>query len=233
MSVRSKGTQDRNWEGCKLHSPERHISSETAYVKPISCHAYDLGGRLSARTWELGPHEWDVLFPDAVSLAVWNQNCNGWTYVSKSCFAGRVGKTSLVLRYVDNVFSDKQVATVQASYLTKRLTVDGESVTLSIWVQFPHLSFTMAIPVAWTSVVQKSMMEMSCCTITICNVFFSLTMCEGVEPPILSMMVLAKSVVQRWGLWVESGADVCNLYSNVSTPVRGSSLLHYRILLLF
>ncbi|CAK9193605.1 unnamed protein product [Sphagnum jensenii] len=46
---------------------------------------------------------------------------------------GRVGKTSLVLRYVDNVFSDKQVATVQASYLTKRLTVDGESVTLSIW----------------------------------------------------------------------------------------------------
>jgi hypothetical protein len=46
-------------------------------------------------------------------------------------------------------------------------------------------------------------------------------------------MVLAKSVVQRWGLWVESGADVCNLYSNVSTPVRGSSLLHYRILLLF
>ncbi|KAH9540197.1 hypothetical protein CY35_15G098700 [Sphagnum magellanicum] len=46
---------------------------------------------------------------------------------------GRVGKTSLVLRYVENVFSDKQVATVQASYLTKRLTVDGQSVTLSIW----------------------------------------------------------------------------------------------------
>jgi Ras-related protein Rab-21 len=51
----------------------------------------------------------------------------------KLCFAGRVGKTSLVLRYVENVFSDKQVATVQASYLTKRLTVDGQSVTLSIW----------------------------------------------------------------------------------------------------
>jgi GTPase SAR1 family protein len=47
-----------------------------------------------------------------------------------------VGKTSLVLRYVENVFSDKQVATVQASYLTKRLTVDGQSVTLSIWVRF-------------------------------------------------------------------------------------------------
>ncbi|TVU18861.1 hypothetical protein EJB05_34976 [Eragrostis curvula] len=37
---------------------------------------------------------------------------------------GRVGKTSLVLRYVNDVFSDKQEATVQASYLTKRLVVE-------------------------------------------------------------------------------------------------------------
>ncbi|CAN6333477.1 unnamed protein product [Urochloa humidicola] len=46
---------------------------------------------------------------------------------------GRVGKTSLVLRYVNNVFSDKQEATVQASYLTKRLVVEGVPITLSIW----------------------------------------------------------------------------------------------------
>jgi Ras-related protein Rab-21 len=46
---------------------------------------------------------------------------------------GRVGKTSLVLRYVDNVFSDSQTATVQASYLTKRLNINGVVVTLSIW----------------------------------------------------------------------------------------------------
>jgi hypothetical protein len=32
---------------------------------------------------------------------------------------GRVEKTSLVLWYVNNVFSDKQEAIVQASYLTK------------------------------------------------------------------------------------------------------------------
>ncbi|GJN14095.1 hypothetical protein PR202_gb00877 [Eleusine coracana subsp. coracana] len=38
---------------------------------------------------------------------------------------GPVGKTSLVLRYVNNVFSDKQEATVQASYLTKRLVVEA------------------------------------------------------------------------------------------------------------
>ncbi|CAD6272380.1 unnamed protein product [Miscanthus lutarioriparius] len=46
---------------------------------------------------------------------------------------GRVGKTSLVLRYVNNVFSDKQEATVQASYLTKHLVVEGVPITLSIW----------------------------------------------------------------------------------------------------
>nr|CAB3465594.1 unnamed protein product [Digitaria exilis] len=46
---------------------------------------------------------------------------------------GRVGKTSLVLRYVNNIFSDKQEATVQASYLTKRLAVEGVPITLSIW----------------------------------------------------------------------------------------------------
>ncbi|XP_010264490.1 PREDICTED: ras-related protein Rab-21-like [Nelumbo nucifera] len=46
---------------------------------------------------------------------------------------GRVGKTSLVLRYVNNVFSEKQEATVQASYLTKRLVVEGVPITLAIW----------------------------------------------------------------------------------------------------
>eukprot|EP01018_Ginkgo_biloba_P000971 Gb_11893 [translate_table: standard] len=46
---------------------------------------------------------------------------------------GRVGKTSLVLRYVNNIFSDKQTATVQASYLTKRLNINGVVVTLAIW----------------------------------------------------------------------------------------------------
>ncbi|RRT55550.1 hypothetical protein B296_00028352 [Ensete ventricosum] len=48
-------------------------------------------------------------------------------------FAGRVGKTSLVLRYVNNVFSEKQETTVQASYLTKRLVIGGVPITLSIW----------------------------------------------------------------------------------------------------
>ncbi|XP_026388949.1 ras-related protein Rab-21-like [Papaver somniferum] len=46
---------------------------------------------------------------------------------------GRVGKTSLVLRYVNNVFNDQQQATVQASFLTKRILIQGLPITLSIW----------------------------------------------------------------------------------------------------
>lgn len=46
---------------------------------------------------------------------------------------GRVGKTSLVLRYTRNLFDDQQQSTIQASYQTKRLNIDGQSVNLSIW----------------------------------------------------------------------------------------------------
>lgn len=46
---------------------------------------------------------------------------------------GRVGKTSLVLRYINNVFSEKQQSTVQASFLTKRLSIGDRTVNLAIW----------------------------------------------------------------------------------------------------
>jgi len=46
---------------------------------------------------------------------------------------GRVGKTSLVLRYVNNVFSDKQQSTMQASFLSKRLNINAATVNLAIW----------------------------------------------------------------------------------------------------
>ncbi|XP_078446702.1 uncharacterized protein LOC144715627 isoform X2 [Wolffia australiana] len=46
---------------------------------------------------------------------------------------GRVGKTSLVLKYVSNVFSEKQEATIQASYLAKRLVIEGVPITLAVW----------------------------------------------------------------------------------------------------
>lgn len=46
---------------------------------------------------------------------------------------GRVGKTSLVLRYTQGVFSDSQKSTIQATFLTKKLVVDDRRISLAIW----------------------------------------------------------------------------------------------------
>lgn len=46
---------------------------------------------------------------------------------------GRVGKTSILLRYTKGEYDDKQVSTLQASYLDKKLMVGGINVQLSIW----------------------------------------------------------------------------------------------------
>jgi len=46
---------------------------------------------------------------------------------------GCVGKTSLVIRYCQNDFKEKHIQTVQASFQTKRLNIDGQRVTLAIW----------------------------------------------------------------------------------------------------
>ncbi|KAL6076940.1 Ras-related protein Rab-21 [Balamuthia mandrillaris] len=46
---------------------------------------------------------------------------------------GSVGKTSLVTRYVQNKFNEKHVTTIQASFLSKRLNIDGERINLAIW----------------------------------------------------------------------------------------------------
>ncbi|PRP76595.1 ras-related protein Rab-21-like [Planoprotostelium fungivorum] len=46
---------------------------------------------------------------------------------------GRVGKTSLVMRYCQNVFNDKQNSTVQASFQNKRLNLDGHRINLAVW----------------------------------------------------------------------------------------------------
>lgn len=38
-----------------------------------------------------------------------------------------------MLRYVQNQFNEKHLSTVQASFLSKKLTVDGVRVNLAIW----------------------------------------------------------------------------------------------------
>lgn len=46
---------------------------------------------------------------------------------------GRVGKTSILLRYIEGSYDERQVSTLQASYLDKKLAVDGQNVQLSLW----------------------------------------------------------------------------------------------------
>lgn len=45
--------------------------------------------------------------------------------------AGRVGKTSILLRYCKNAYEDKQVSTLQAAFLDKRLTI-GKQVRIGV-----------------------------------------------------------------------------------------------------
>ena len=53
----------------------------------------------------------------------------------KICLLGAfaVGKTSLVMRYVDSIFSDKYHTSVGVKIDKKKLTVDEQDVTLMIW----------------------------------------------------------------------------------------------------
>ncbi|CAH1981094.1 unnamed protein product [Acanthoscelides obtectus] len=46
---------------------------------------------------------------------------------------GCVGKTSLVLRYVEDKFNSKHISTIQASFLNKKINLDGNRVNLAIW----------------------------------------------------------------------------------------------------
>ncbi|XP_043229569.1 ras-related protein Rab-21-like [Amphibalanus amphitrite] len=46
---------------------------------------------------------------------------------------GAVGKTSVVLSYVEGKFNEKHTTTLQASFLTKKLSLGGRRVTLAIW----------------------------------------------------------------------------------------------------
>lgn len=46
---------------------------------------------------------------------------------------GCVGKTSIVLRYIEDKFNSNHISTVQASFLNKKLNLDGQRVNLAIW----------------------------------------------------------------------------------------------------
>ncbi|KYR02851.1 Rab GTPase [Tieghemostelium lacteum] len=46
---------------------------------------------------------------------------------------GCVGKTSIVLRYIQNIFKDKHEMTLHAGFFQKTINIDGKRVGLTIW----------------------------------------------------------------------------------------------------
>jgi Ras-related protein Rab-21 len=46
---------------------------------------------------------------------------------------GRVGKTSILLRYTKGEYNDRQVSTLQASYLDKKVAIGSLTAQLSVW----------------------------------------------------------------------------------------------------
>ena len=54
---------------------------------------------------------------------------------------GRVGKTSIVVRYCNDEFHEKQQSTIQASHLAKRVTIGETHVTLNVWVSWSELAW--------------------------------------------------------------------------------------------
>ncbi|XP_025836915.1 ras-related protein Rab-21 [Agrilus planipennis] len=60
---------------------------------------------------------------------------NGKTHNFKVVLLGEgcVGKTSLVLRYVEDKFNSNHISTVQASFLSKKVNIEGNRINLAIW----------------------------------------------------------------------------------------------------
>ncbi|CAK1554940.1 unnamed protein product [Leptosia nina] len=46
---------------------------------------------------------------------------------------GCVGKTSILLRYIEDKFNEKHLSTLQATFLNKKLNINGKRINLSIW----------------------------------------------------------------------------------------------------
>lgn len=47
---------------------------------------------------------------------------------------GRVGKSSILNRYINNKFNDKEEMTINSCYFEKELEYNGERFTFCLWV---------------------------------------------------------------------------------------------------
>eukprot|EP00928_Gymnodinium_smaydae_P055871 TRINITY_DN39341_c0_g1_i1.p1 TRINITY_DN39341_c0_g1~~TRINITY_DN39341_c0_g1_i1.p1 ORF type:complete len:226 (-),score=40.51 TRINITY_DN39341_c0_g1_i1:127-804(-) len=66
---------------------------------------------------------------------------------------GRVGKTSLLRRYVRQSFDERESSTQSAAYLEKRLAVNGKQVHLSLWDTAGQERFHSLAPIYYRDAV--------------------------------------------------------------------------------
>jgi GTPase SAR1 family protein len=46
---------------------------------------------------------------------------------------GAVGKSSILMRYVEDKFVENNASTIQAAFAVKKMNVDGHEIELNIW----------------------------------------------------------------------------------------------------
>ena len=61
-------------------------------------------------------------------IVVWEY----WEYNSYNCFPFSVGKTSLMVQYVNKKFNNQYKATIGADFLTKEVMVEDRLVTMQV-----------------------------------------------------------------------------------------------------
>lgn len=71
---------------------------------------------------------------------------------------GCVGKTSILLRYVKNEFVGEHIQTIQASFLPKRLNIEGKTVKLAIWVHIQLFVFCFLVTYHRIQLVKRDFM---------------------------------------------------------------------------
>ncbi|GIQ89238.1 small GTPase superfamily, Rho type [Kipferlia bialata] len=62
----------------------------------------------------------------------------------------QVGKTSLMVRYVDRIFDSNYIETLGVNFLEKKRKVKGQDVTLSIWDLGGQIEFNNMMPLVCT-----------------------------------------------------------------------------------
>ncbi len=72
-------------------------------------------------------------------------------YKYKICLVGEpaVGKTSLIKRFVYNMFSDKYMVTIGTNIYKKKITLNGENITLMIWDIMGSAGFRQILKTAY------------------------------------------------------------------------------------